>query len=50
MAKLKEAYTDIKSVRHRVEHLTLPAEDQDHRERMIEELTQILIEAGKSSP
>lgn len=42
MAKLLEEYIDVKSIRHRVEHVTLPLEDQGHRERLVAELTQAL--------
>ena len=47
MAKLLEEYTDIKSIRHRVEHITLPLEDQAHKEKMMEELTRVLAKAAK---
>lgn len=47
MAKLLGEYTDIKSIRHRVEHITLPLEDQAHKEKMVEELTYILAKAAK---
>ena len=47
MGKLLEEYTDVKSVRHRVEHITLPQEDQIHKERMMEELTHVLAKGTK---
>lgn len=47
MSKLLEEYTDVKSIRHRVEHITLPMEDQAHKENMVEELTYILAKAAK---
>lgn len=45
MAKLLEEYIDRKSVRHRVEHTTLPLDDNGHRERMMEELIRILTKS-----
>lgn len=45
MAKLLEEYIDIKSVRHRVEHMTLPVEDPAQQERLMEELTRVLTKA-----
>lgn len=39
MAKLLEEYTDIKSVRHRVEHTMLSWKDPAQQERLMEELT-----------
>lgn len=47
MAKLLEEYTDIKSIRHRVEHITLPLEDQAHKEKMMEELTHVLAKTAR---
>lgn len=48
MAKLLEEYTDIKSIRHRVEHMTLPSEDSAQREQLLEELTRVLTRAATS--
>ncbi|MDR3766155.1 MAG: hypothetical protein Q3Y08_03850 [Butyricicoccus sp.] len=39
MIKLLEEYTDIKSVRHRVEHTTLSWEYPAQQERLMAELT-----------
>ena len=47
MAKLLEEYIDVKAVRHRVEHIMLPLEDQAHKEKMVEELTYILAKVAK---
>ena len=47
MGKLLEEYTDVKSVRHRVEHITLPQEDQIHKEKMMEALTHVLAKGTK---
>ena len=44
MAKLAEEYMDRKSIRHPVEHITLPSEDAAHRERLTEELIRVLTE------
>lgn len=49
MAKLPEEYTDVKKVRHRVEHVTLPIEDSAYKERIAEELIHALTEAGTIS-
>lgn len=45
MAALRNEYTDIKNVKHNVEHLTLPAEDNTTRERIIGELLHALTKA-----
>lgn len=47
MAKLQEEYTDVKKVRHHVEHLTLQTEDKGQRERIVEELMHVLTKAGR---
>jgi hypothetical protein len=49
MEKLPEEYIDIKSVRHRVEHLTLLPDEQPQRERILEELTLALTKPKKTS-
>lgn len=46
MAKLPEEYTDVKKVRHRVEHLTLPIADNAYKERIVDELMHALTETG----
>ena len=50
MAGLKEEYTDMKGRRHRVEHLTVHAEDSADRERVKEELFLALTSAEKRIP
>ena len=50
MVNLKTEYTDIKEVKHNVEHLTVPADDKNSRERIIEELLNILTRTGKRIP
>ncbi len=42
MANLKEEYVDVKSVRHRVEHITFPPTDQNALEQILEELIHVL--------
>ena len=39
---LQEEYTDIKSVKHRVEHLTLSSAQGGDRDRLVEELAHAL--------
>lgn len=47
---MKSEYTDMKAVKHSVEHLTLPADDKDNRERILEELLHALTKTGKRLP
>ena len=47
MANLKEEYTDIRDRTHTVEHVIVPAEDENARERIVEELFQTLARTGK---
>lgn len=47
MATLPEEYTDVKNIRHRVEHLTLPLENDDQKERIVAELVHALTKAGE---
>lgn len=49
MVQLKTEYTDIKDVKHNVEHHTIPAVDQNSRERIFEELLNALTRRGKHS-
>lgn len=42
MANLKEEYTDIKNVTHRVRHMLAPAGDDTKREWAMEELFAVL--------
>lgn len=47
---LTTEYTDIKDVKHNVEHLTIPAEEKNSRERIVEELFNALTRPGKHIP
>lgn len=47
MAKLKDEYVDVKSVHHRVEHLTLVIDDKAQQEQILEELTHALSKFRK---
>lgn len=50
MANLKQEYTDTKDRTHRVEHIVVPPDDQNSRERIIDELFQALARTGKKIP
>ena len=47
MKTLPKEYTDVRKIRHRVEHLTLPPENDDQKERIVEELVHALTKAGE---
>lgn len=47
MANLKEEYTDIKNIKHHVEHIILSTNDKNSKEQMIEELYYILTRQNK---
>lgn len=47
MGQLVTEYTDIKEVKHRVEHQTISVGDKMQRERMVEELTYALTKSDK---
>ena len=47
MAKLATEYTDIKEIRHKVEHIAPAASDESSRERIKEELCNILAKRKK---
>lgn len=47
MVNLRTEYTDIKDVKHNVEHRTLPDADKNSRERIVEELINVLTGQGK---
>ena len=47
MTTLPKEYTDVRKIRHRVEHLTLPPENDDQKERIVEELVHALTKAGE---
>lgn len=42
MSKLASEYTDMKNVKHTVTHQILPVDDKSDRERIVEELLNIL--------
>lgn len=46
MAELKAEYTDVRGRTHTVEHATVPPEDGDARERILEKLVEVLAAAG----
>ena len=50
MADLEQEYTDRKGRTHTVEHLIVPAEDADGRERLVEELFHVLTKPDKGIP
>ena len=50
MANLKQEYTDIKDVTHKVEHLMASDKDDSSRERIVEELSNALTKSGKRVP
>lgn len=48
MAQLKTEYTDVKDVKHQVEHVIVTENDKKSREQLMEELYSAL--ARKNSP
>ena len=50
IAILRTEYTDIKDVKHKVEHHTVFDKNNDRRERVVEELFQALTRPGKRVP
>ena len=50
MVNLKTEYTDIKDVKHNVVHLTVPADDKNSKEQIVEELLNALTRPGKRIP
>lgn len=46
MANLKEEYTDIKDIAHKVEHLTVLEDEKNNKERITEELINTLTRSG----
>lgn len=51
MADLKCEYIDVRNVKHRVEHLVVTsADDKANRERIVEEVLQVLTRPGKRIP
>ncbi len=49
MAKLATEYTDIKDIRHQVEHIIPTSADESRKERIKEELCNILSKPKKIS-
>ena len=47
MDNLKKEYTDVKDIKHKVEHLTVSDKDDSNRERIIEDLFHALTKPGK---
>lgn len=50
MVNLKTEYTDVKDVKHNVEHCTVPADDKNSKERIMEELLIALTRKGRRTP
>ena len=50
MANLKEEYTDTRDRTHKVEHILVPTENKENRERIVKELFQVLARTGKKFP
>lgn len=42
MTDLTKEYTDVKDIKHKVEHFTVPADDRNSTEQIMEELLQAL--------
>ena len=42
MADLTKEYTDMKDIKHKVEHFTIPADDRNSTEQIMEELLQFM--------
>jgi len=49
MLKLKTEYIDVKNTRHNVEHVIVPADD-NNRERVISDLFRSLTRLGRRIP
>lgn len=47
MAKLKTEYTDVKDIKHHVEHTTVTEDDRKNREQILEELFIALTKKDK---
>ena len=50
MADLKKEYTDIKEIKHKVEHITIHTKEDNSREQIVEELFHALTRPGKRIP
>lgn len=42
MADLTKEYTDVKDIKHKVEHFTVPTDDRNNTEQIMEELLHVL--------
>lgn len=49
MTKLKTEYTDVKDVKHQVQHTTVAEEDRKNKEQILEELFAALTKKDKCS-
>lgn len=47
MAFLAKEYTDVKGMKHKVEHIILPTADENSKEQIMEELFCILTRKGR---
>lgn len=50
MDNLRTEYTDVRDVKHSVEHFTVSTDDKNSRERIVEELLNALTRTGKRTP
>jgi len=50
MAELIKEYTDTGNRTHKVEHIVVPTDDRNSRERIVEELLQALAGTEKKTP
>lgn len=50
MADLTKEYTDIRNRKHKVEHLTVLTEEENGRERVLDELFHVLSKTGRRKP
>lgn len=50
MDNLRTEYTDVRDVKHNVEHFTVPADDKNSKEQIVEELLNALTRTGKHTP
>lgn len=47
MVKLTTEYTDVKNIQHKVEHIVLTNNDENVKERVAEELCNVLTKTAK---
>lgn len=47
MAELKKEYTDIRNMRHKVEHLVAASENKNDKEQIIQELYHVLTKTDR---